>query len=145
MGQKEEYCEVALSDEHAGIFFSILGYKPNGRCTFGAIENHDALEGSFSYHLYDTGECGFGDFSICTKSVHALVRQLKEFLHSQQKEIQIKEELVIHLIKCHGTLLLDFSIDDQLGEYITVKKQLSYHELYLTILKPLDTISKRYP
>ncbi len=146
MGREKKEFVVELKDKHARIYISIDGYRPNDYCSFGEIDNSDTLEGAFGFNLYDTDEWGAGEFTIRTESIHRIAGQLREFIHSNQSEVHIDEELRIDIIRKKRDFVLYFSMNDQLtGEYITVEKRQSYLELYRSVLKPLFSISKVYP
>lgn len=136
---------VEMSDKHARVSFSIDGYRPNGYSAFGEIDNSDALDGSFGYNLYESDEWGAGEFSIQKESVHSIVRQLRTFIHSNQPEVHIDEELRIDIVRDKEKYVLVFSMKDQFTEdYISVEKTLSYRDLYESLLKPLYAISETY-
>lgn len=138
-----ERTSVSLSDKYTRIGLYIAGYS---RSVFGEIDNFNVLEGSFAYDLYKTGEWGFGEFYIRKESIHSIVHQLRDFIRSDQIEVHIDEELKIDMVRDREKFALVLSINDQKSEdYISVKKTLSYQNLYKTLLKPLYTISKTYP
>ena len=146
MNNDTEQMKVALADDKATLRFSISGYRPNSGCTFGEIDNRDILEGTFGYELFDSGEWGTGEFSIRTESVHMIAEELRSFINSRRIEVQIDHEFLIHIVKDNGELELEFSMHDQLlGDLITVRKRLSYHDLYLRLLKPFYCISEAFP
>ncbi len=137
---------VELSDENARVCFFVDGYRPNGYSAFGEIDNSDILDGGFGYNLYDSDEWGAGEFSIWVESVHRIADQLRSFIRSDQTEVQIDEEIRINIARNGKLFVLSLSMNDQLtGDYITVKKELTYHELYQSLLRPMYTISKKYP
>lgn len=142
----EKRIEVELKDENARIHFSVDGYRPNGLCSFGEIDNSDILDGSFGFNLYESGEWGVGEFSIKTESVHRIAEQLHSFIRSDQPEVHIDEELRIDIVKDKGEFDLSFSMNDQLtSDFITVRKRLSYRDLLRSVLKPFYTMSEAYP
>ncbi len=137
---------VEMTDKYARVSFSIDGYRPNGYSAFGEIDNSDVLDGSFGYNLYESNEWGAGEFSIQKESIHSIVRQLRAFIHSNQPEVRIDEELRIDVVRDKEKFVLVFSMNDQLTEdYISVEKALSYRDLYESLLKPLYAISETYP
>jgi len=138
---------VEMADKYARVSFSIDGYRPNGYSAFGEIDKSDVLDGSFGYNLYESDEWGAGEFSIQKESIHSIVRQLRAFIHSNQPEVHIiDEELRIDIVRDKEKFVLVFSMNDQLTEnYISVKKTLSYRNLYESLLKPLYAISDTYP
>ncbi len=137
---------VEMTDKYARVSFSIDGYRPNGYSAFGEIDNSDVLDGSFGYNLYESNEWGAGEFSIQKESIHSIVRQLRAFIHSNQPEVHIDEELRIDIVRDKEKFVLVFSMNDQLTEdYISVEKALSYRDLYESLLKPLYAISETYP
>ena len=146
MKRKNPRLGVELSDTHARVSFSIDGYRPNGYSSFGEIDNSEILEGSFGYNLYESNEWGAGEFSIQKESIHSIVRQLRAFIHSDQSEVHIDEELRIDIARKKAEFILVFSMNDQLtGDYISVKKTLSYRDLFEYLLKPMYTISNDFP
>ncbi len=137
---------VEMTDKYARVSFSIEGYRPNGYSAFGEIDNSDVLDGSFGYNLYESNEWGAGEFSIQKESIHSIVRQLRAFIHSNQPEVHIDEELRIDIVRDKEKFVLVFSMNDQLTEdYISVEKALSYRDLYESLLKTLYAISETYP
>lgn len=137
---------VEMTDKYARVSFSIDGYRPNGYSAFGEIDNSDVLDGSFGYNLYESNEWGAGEFSIQKESIHSIVRQLRAFIHSNQPEVHIDEELRIDIVRDKEKFVLVFSMNNQLTEdYISVEKALSYRDLYESLLKPLYAISETYP
>ena len=139
----EKRIELELKDENARIHFAIDEYRPNGGCTFGEIDNSDILGGSFGFTLYESDEWGVGEFSIRTDSVHRIAEQLYSFIHTDQPEVHIDEELRIDIVKDKGEFDLSFSMNDQLtSDYITVQKRLSYRDLFRTVLRPFYTMSE---
>ena len=137
---------VEMSDKYARISFSVDGYRPNGCSAFGEIDNSDILDGSFGYDLYESDEWGAGEFCIKKERIHSIVRQLRAFIHSDQPQVHIEEELRIDIVRDKENFVLVFSMNDQLtGDCISVEKTLSYRELYESLLKPLYAISETYP
>ncbi len=131
---------IDLSDKHARLYFYIYGYSADAE-----VDDNSALDGFFSYDLYETDEWGHGDFRIQKDSIHSIVRQLRSFIDSDQPEVHIDEDLKIDIVREKELFSLVFSMNDQLTEdYISVEKSLSYQELFDSLLKPLYSIFETY-